>query len=53
MSAIVKIIILVIALFLATAIYACCMVAHTADEDAERLYREYEKWKKTTKGDKQ
>lgn len=40
-----KIVILVIGIFFAVLGYACCMVAHTSDEMAERMYRDYEKWK--------
>ena len=40
-----KIIILAIIIFFAVLAYACCLVAATSDEDAERMYRDYQKWK--------
>ena len=41
----IKIIILIAVAFLVTVAWACCMAAHTADEDAERMYQEYLEWK--------
>lgn len=46
MSTIAKIIILGIVLFFAVLAYACILVAATADEEAARMYREYEEWKR-------
>ena len=45
MSPVGKVIILAIILFLAVLTYACCLAAATSDEDAERMYRDYQKWK--------
>lgn len=45
MSIIGKTILLAIAIFLAVFAYACCLVAATSDEDAEKMYRDYQKWK--------
>lgn len=47
-----KIIILAIIIFFAVLGYACCMVAHTSDEMAERMYRDYEKWKQKKEREK-
>lgn len=41
-----KIIMLIVVLIAGTFAYACCMAAHTADEDAERLYQDYLKYKR-------
>ena len=41
-----KIIILAIVLFFAVLAYACILVAATADEEAARMHREYEEWKR-------
>ena len=49
MSTVVKIIILGIVLFAAVVLYACILAAATADEDAERMFREYEAWKRKHK----
>ena len=46
MGTIGKIIILGIVIFFAVLAYACILVAATADEDAARMYREYEAWKR-------
>lgn len=46
MSTAVKIIILGIVLFAVVVLYACILAAATADEDAERMFREYEAWKR-------
>ena len=45
MSTVVKIIILGIVLFAVVVLYACILAAATADEDAERMFREYEERK--------
>ena len=42
----IKIIILILVAFLVTVAWACCMAAHTADEDAERMYQDYLEWKR-------
>lgn len=42
----IKIILMAIFLFLGIIAYACCMVAHTSDEDAQRMYQEYLEWKR-------
>ncbi len=52
MSTIGKIILLTISIFFAVLGYACCMVAHTSDEMAERMYRDYEKWKQKKEREK-
>lgn len=49
MSTVVKIIILGIVLFAVVVLYACILAAATADEDAERMFREYEEWKRKHK----
>ena len=41
----IKIIILIAVAFLVTVAWACCVAAHTADEDAERMYKAYLEWK--------
>ena len=46
MGTIGKIIILGVVIFFAVLTYACILVAATADEDAARMYREYEAWKR-------
>ena len=46
MSFIGKVIILAIVLFFAVLGYACCLVAATSDEQAERMHREYLEWKR-------
>lgn len=46
MGTICKIIILGIVIFFAVLAYACILVAATADEEAARMYREYEEWKR-------
>lgn len=40
-----KIILLIAVLIFGTIAYACCMAAHTADEDAEQMYKDYLEWK--------
>ena len=42
----IKIILMVVFLVFGIILYACCMVAHTSDQDAERMYREYMEWKR-------
>lgn len=49
MSTLFKIIILAIAIFLFVTLYACILAAATADEGAERMFREYEAWKRKHK----
>ena len=49
MSFTAKIILLAIAIFLFVTLYACILAAATADEDAERMFREYEEWKRKHK----
>ena len=49
MSTVVKIVILGIVLFAVVVLYACILAAATADEDAERMFREYEEWKNRNK----
>ena len=49
MITVVKIIILGIVLFVVVVLYACILAAATADEDAERMFREYEEWKRKHK----
>lgn len=51
-STICKIILLTTGIFFAVLGYACCMVAHTSDEMAERMYRDYEKWKQKKEREK-
>lgn len=46
MSTLFKIIILAVVIFFVVLAYACILVAATADEDAERMFREYEAWKR-------
>lgn len=52
MSTIGKIILLTIGILFAILGYACCMVAQTPDEMAERMYRDYEKWKQKKEREK-
>ena len=42
----VKIIAATALLMLAIITYACCMAASASDKDADRIYREYIKWKR-------
>ena len=42
----IKIILMAVFLMFGTIAYACCMVAHTSDEDAQRMYQEHLEWKK-------
>ena len=43
--------IIIIVLLLAIVMYALCMVAHTSDEDAERMYQEYLEYKRRKERD--
>lgn len=47
-----KIIGLIACLIIVTVAYACCMVASTSDEQAERMFRDYMKWKEKHETDK-
>ena len=47
-----KIIGLIACLVGGTVAYACCMVASTSDEQAERMFRDYMKWKEKHETDK-
>lgn len=47
-----KIIGLIACLVSGTVAYACCMVASTSDEQAERMFRDYMKWKEKHETDK-
>ena len=49
MSTALKIILLAVGIFLFVTLYACILAAATADEDAERMFREYEAWKRKHK----
>lgn len=42
----IKIILTAVFLVLGIILYACFMAAHTSDQDAERVYREYMEWKR-------
>lgn len=42
----IKIILMAVFLIFGTIAYACCMVAHTSDEDAQRMYQEHLERKK-------
>lgn len=42
----IKIILVAVFLLFGIITYACCMVAHTSDEDAQRMYQEYLERKK-------
>lgn len=46
MGFIAKVIILAVILLFAVLGYACCLVAATSDEQAERMHREYLEWKR-------
>lgn len=46
MSFIGKAIILAIIIFFAILGYACCLAAATSERDAERMYQDYQEWKK-------
>ena len=46
MSFTIKIILLGLGIFAFVTLYACILAAATADEDAERMFREYEAWKR-------
>ena len=37
----IKIILVAVFLLFGIITYACCMVAHTSDKDAQRMYQEY------------
>ena len=41
-----KIILMAVFLVFGIILYACFMAAHTSDQDAERVYREYMEWKR-------
>lgn len=49
MSFTIKVILLTVGIFLFVTLYACILAAATADEDAERMFREYEAWKRKRK----
>ena len=49
MSFTIKVILLAVGIFLFVTLYACILAAATADEDAERMFREYEEWKNRNK----
>lgn len=42
----IKIILTAVFLVFGIILYACFMAAHTSDQDAERMYREYMEWKR-------
>lgn len=42
----IKIILVAVFLLFGIITYACCMVAHISDEDAQRMYQEYLEWKR-------
>lgn len=42
----IKIILMAVFLVFGIILYACFMAAHTSDQDAERVYREYMEWKR-------
>lgn len=52
MSFTIKVILIGLALFAFVILYACILAAATADEDAERMFREYEEWKRQHKEEK-
>lgn len=45
MNIAIKAIILIAIAFLVVVAWACCVAAHTADEDAEQMYKDYLEWK--------
>ena len=45
-ATVIKIIATAVIIFFGIIAYACCMMAHTSDEAAERMYQEYLKWKR-------
>jgi hypothetical protein len=45
----IKIILMAVLLVFGIILYACFMAAHTSDQDAERVYREYMEWKERRK----
>ena len=49
MSFTIKVILLAVGIFLFVTLSACILAAATADEDAERMFREYEAWKRKRK----
>ena len=53
MSFTIKIILLAVGIFLFVTLYACILAAATADEDAERMFREYEAWKRRNKEERE
>lgn len=42
----IKIILMTVFLIFGIILYVCFMAAHTSDQDAERVYREYMEWKR-------
>ena len=53
MSFALKIILLGLGIFAFVTLYACILAAATADEDAERMFREYEVWKRKHKEERE
>lgn len=48
-KAMIKIILAATILALDVFMYACCISAHNADEDSEKMYRKYLEWKEKKK----